>query len=261
MDNPFGKSPVLLAFEGNMLVGVRAFMRWEWRQGDRIYKAVRAVDTATHPEHQGKGIFKTLTLQLVEQCRAEGVDFIFNTPNKSSKPGYLKMGWQEAGRLPISFCPYVSFAPVSPAADPAWNQVEALLALTPAQPLNYLHTAVSPAYLLWRYQQSPNVSYRVVGGDADAPFLLFYRLIKGRTMKEVRVVDYFGGANLFSTALRSLKGRERGIGILTAGANLPGAVFVILPVGPKVTVFRLTTSAPACNFNSWSPGLGDMELF
>ena len=35
-DNPFGKSPVLLAFEKNELIGVRAFMRWDWtRNGKR----------------------------------------------------------------------------------------------------------------------------------------------------------------------------------------------------------------------------------
>jgi len=61
VDNPFGKSPVLLACKGDMLIGVRAFMRWEWKRESIIYKSVRAVDTATHPEYYGNGIFKKLT--------------------------------------------------------------------------------------------------------------------------------------------------------------------------------------------------------
>src|SRR5690606_36927640 len=50
----------------------------------------------------GKGIFKKLTLALVEFCKERQDHFVFNTPNEQSKPGYLKMGWEEAGRLPIS---------------------------------------------------------------------------------------------------------------------------------------------------------------
>ena len=32
-------------------------------------------------------------------CAREGVDFVFNTPNDQSRPGYLKMGWQLVGKL------------------------------------------------------------------------------------------------------------------------------------------------------------------
>ena len=81
--NPFGKSYILLAEENSELIGVRAFMQWKWLWKGKIYKTVRAVDTATHPEHQGKGVFKKLTLQQAEICKKDGVDFIFNTPNKT----------------------------------------------------------------------------------------------------------------------------------------------------------------------------------
>lgn len=101
--NPFGPSYILLAEENNMLVGLRAFMQWEWQWKGKIYKAIRAVDTATHPDYQGKGIFKKLTLQQIEICRQQGISFVFNTPNNQSKPGYLKMGWIEQGKLPLKF--------------------------------------------------------------------------------------------------------------------------------------------------------------
>ena len=80
-DNPFGASPVLLAFENNELIGVRAFMRWEWTRNGKTVKAVRAVDTATHPRHQGKGVFKKLTLSLLNEHKNSDICFVFNTPN------------------------------------------------------------------------------------------------------------------------------------------------------------------------------------
>ncbi|MGH2682524.1 MAG: GNAT family N-acetyltransferase, partial [Actinomycetota bacterium] len=45
--NPFGHSLMLVAEAGGQIVGLRAFMRWEFEAGGRAVRAVRAVDTAT----------------------------------------------------------------------------------------------------------------------------------------------------------------------------------------------------------------------
>ena len=102
-ENPFGPSPAWVAeTEDGALVGLRVFLRWRFRtpEGETL-RAVRAVDTATHPDHQGKGIFTKLTLGAIPDLHDEGVDLIFNTPNDKSRPGYLKMGWSEVGRVPV----------------------------------------------------------------------------------------------------------------------------------------------------------------
>ena len=93
-ENPFGPSPMWVACDGDRVVALRVFMRWQFRRGDEILRAVRAVDTATDPDYQGKGLFTALTLHGLDELRADGVDFVFNTPNAQSLPGYLKMGWQ-----------------------------------------------------------------------------------------------------------------------------------------------------------------------
>ena len=100
LENPFGRSFMLVAEADGRIVGLRAFMRWEFVAGDRRFRAVRAVDTATHPDHQGKGIFSRLTLEALDSLRDQA-DFVFNTPNEKSLPGYLKMGWSVVGRVPI----------------------------------------------------------------------------------------------------------------------------------------------------------------
>ncbi len=46
---------MLVAEADGRIVGLRAFMRWEFVAGDRRFRAVRAVDTATHPDYQGTG--------------------------------------------------------------------------------------------------------------------------------------------------------------------------------------------------------------
>ena len=100
--NPFGPSPMWVATDRGQIVAFRTFMRWEFVRGGEVLHAVRAVDTATDPDYQGRGLFRTLTMHALEEVRAEGVDFVFNTPNSQSRPGYLKMGWREVGRLPAA---------------------------------------------------------------------------------------------------------------------------------------------------------------
>ena len=97
LENPFGRSFMLVAEADGRIVGLRAFMRWEFVAGDRRFRAVRAVDTATHPDHQGKGIFSRLTLEALDALRDQA-DFVFNTPNEKSLPGLPEDGM--AGRRP-----------------------------------------------------------------------------------------------------------------------------------------------------------------
>src|SRR5207247_2560043 len=101
VDNPFGRSFMLVAEAEERILGLRAFMRWRFAAGGREVGAVRAVDTATHPDFQGRGIFSLLTRAALDSLPAD-VGFVFNTPNEKSGPGYLKMGWHEVGRIPIA---------------------------------------------------------------------------------------------------------------------------------------------------------------
>src|SRR5690606_30107897 len=75
IENPFGKSIVLLAIIKEQIVGVRAFMRWKWQIGQKSFNALRAVDTATSPAFRGRGIFRKLTLEAIEIAKAEGEHF------------------------------------------------------------------------------------------------------------------------------------------------------------------------------------------
>ncbi|HEU4749505.1 MAG TPA: GNAT family N-acetyltransferase, partial [Acidimicrobiia bacterium] len=60
--NPFGPSLILVAEVAGRLAGVRALMRWELSlpDGSRL-RCLRAVDTATHPQFERRGIFRKLT--------------------------------------------------------------------------------------------------------------------------------------------------------------------------------------------------------
>jgi len=111
--SPFGPSYVRVACaEDGQLVGMRAFQRWEFNIGGRELKAVRAVDTATHPGFRRMGVFSALTQEVVRDVARDGVDLIFNTPNQEVLPGYLKLGWTHVTRVQprIKVLNYSNFA-------------------------------------------------------------------------------------------------------------------------------------------------------
>lgn len=267
IENPFGPSPVLLAWEGEQLIGVRAFMRWEWSVGDKVYKSVRAVDTATHPQYHGRGIFKNLTMKLVDQCRIDGVDFIFNTPNKISKPGYLKMGWESNGKLPVKMkLHWLKSWHKSPTLSSDWSdilkysgwQVHALNDTS-------LKTRITPEYLFWRYRDNPNVTYQVLINNEEKPFVLIYRKKKLKLFVELRITDLLCEPGHESVAIRCLQTTAPTSIVTISGCNsdLKLGGFITMNAGPEVTVrnLNLPDSKETLTFGRWAPSLGDLELF
>lgn len=172
--NPFGRSIVLVAEEVGRVVGLRAFMRWELEgPNGTLLRCVRAVDTATHPQFQRRGIFRRLTLEAVEVAEEQGVDLIFNTPNERSGAGYLKMGWKRIGDIGIMIRPHPLRLLRSPKATGA---ADVLPPARPAADLNVVdraprgwRTPRSAAYLQWRFGDHPTARYfRVDQGPGTA---------------------------------------------------------------------------------------------
>jgi GNAT superfamily N-acetyltransferase len=194
--NPFGISKILLAKEEGKIIGLRAFMYWNWENSIETYSAVRAVDTATHPSFQGKGIFKKLTLEAIEQCKNESVSMVFNTPNPISMQGYLKMNWYLAGKMPI----YFGFGSILPQffkeknIEKVYNRFDAVLAFnqldeewSKKSSNDFLHTTLTKKYLNWRYNQCPILKYGAIVSVGE--FGMVFRLKKIGGFIELRICE------------------------------------------------------------------------
>lgn len=284
IDNPFGKSPVLLAFENDKLVGVRAMMLWDWVYQGKIYKAARAVDTATHPDFHGKGIFKNLTMSILEECRSIGVEFIFNTPNQSSKPGYIKMGWMEAGRLPVSFKVFQPFRIgasmlglvsrrnqlsaewITPGSD---NRIDELVTKYLSLDTNQICTSLSSQYLKWRYVDVPVAKYlNVSQGNDLLSALVIGRIKDSKFGREMRITECIHSGDVDARQLNSLirdKAKSLSVDFITvSGVSKAPGFWLTLPVGPAVTILDLKEFQhfdKLIKFGNWAPTLGDLELF
>ncbi len=274
IDNPFGKSLVLVAEENNEIIGVRAFMRWNWQKGDKVYSAFRAVDTATHPDHQGKGVFKKLTLHALGLAEERGDHFVFNTPNEQSKPGYLKMGWKEVSKLRIHVIPVNPFywkKGVEVKQDTGNELPYEFLDLDEwHQDLIESGTIFTPkgeSYLSWRYINNPMQSYLIKSNPEH--FIAGYVKIH-KNFKEFRVTELLFMKDASKKSIKK---------IIMEWAKTFGVHFVSLNVPLEGTVFKRSLSGgfgpvltfkPIDNnldlniflkFKSWEYSLGDLELF
>lgn len=292
--NPFGPSYLLLAEAGGRIVGLRAFMRWRLRAGDRSLRAVIAVDTATHPEFQGRGIFSRLTKEAIGAFGDE-VDLVFNTPNGKSLPGYLKMGWHVVGKVPvlarirrpIRFAtrarsirtgtslddrPAIAALPAGPALEQSGAP---LLVADATVAERRLSTPRDLTYLRWRYADAPQLDYRAVSVHVRGRLrgLAFFRVRPRGRLWESTIDDLIVRPEDGATARRLLSrvARSANVDLLTchfprgwaAAAAARRAGFIRAPVGitlvakPLREDVRPDPTVPA----SWALSLGDLEVF
>ena len=264
-ENPFGASPMWVAIEGDRLAGFRTFLRWRWASPDgSSIESVRAVDTATHPDFQGRGVFTRLTLAALDELASEGVGFVFNTPNDQSRPGYLKMGWQVVGRVPIRLRPrsVLALARLARSRVPAdmWSQPLAIGA--PGSTINLgrerddrvLRTEKSAEFLRWRYG-FPALDYRVV--EVGSTRLVVRRRRRGAA-SELVICDVIDGAPTDSELRELLRSAEVDYAVATSSAALPR--MVPLPRQGPVLTWRGLAAREMPALDQWRLDLGDIEL-
>ncbi|MBI3927723.1 MAG: GNAT family N-acetyltransferase [Armatimonadetes bacterium] len=292
-ENPFGRSYILLATDpqDGTIAGVRTMMRWTFLtpEGEEV-RAVRAVDTATHPRYQRRGIFSRLTLRALEELEREGVRFVFNTPNQMSMPGYLKMGWQQAESRklyvrilnPWRFLQGVSGrltggslgGPVEPPLT-TWHQFAAeqphALRRLIDQPGAHLglKTPLSWEYASWRYGGHPSVNYSLLP-LRESECLRGIAICRPNVrfgLRELVMADGLGSFQGLAAAIRPLKKHYDYIVCHFAPdhplqKSLRRAGFVPIPNRKIEFVVRpLSGGAGDVPSLRWDLRLSDLELF
>jgi GNAT superfamily N-acetyltransferase len=278
--NVFGSSPAWVARDGDRLAGFRTFLRWEFEQDGATVRAVRAVDTATDRAYERRGVFRRLTLDALDKLRADGTAFVFNTPNERSRSGYVRMGWQTAGRIPLAARPtgfggavHMAGARVPAdlwsAPDPGGEPVPAVLEdegaiaeLLDSLPRRHaMATRRSVHYLRWRYGFPP-LDYRAAlmpGGVASGVAL--FRVRRRGAAREAALCEVLapGGDTAGGRSLvREVARVARADYVLRVATARDGCV--PLPrQGPILTTRSVERDAPDYP-KDWALALGDVEL-
>lgn len=93
--NPDGQAVGFDAWDGERLaahyvcIPARA-----WVEG-QLVRVLLSLNTATHPDYQGKGLFTKLAAMTYEAGAAQGFDGVYGVANANSTPGFVrKLGFQ-----------------------------------------------------------------------------------------------------------------------------------------------------------------------
>jgi GNAT superfamily N-acetyltransferase len=282
LENAFGNSPIWVAEEDGRLIGARVFLRWRFIEPGRgTVEAVRAVDTATHPEAQGRGIFTRLTTAALPELLDMGVGMVFNTPNDKSRPGYLKMGWSQVGRVPISArvaspTTFLRMAGAKSAAE-KWSQpcsvgldpsvafsddAETERLLRRAAPATGIATVRSPEYLRWRFGFTP-LQYRVlpISNTLDDGVVVFRVRRRGSAL-ELTIADVIAprGTSVRRTIAEALTQTGADYALATSRGMLAAGLVPAPRLGPILTWLPLgRPGIPA--ISDLGLTMSDIELF
>lgn len=104
-ENPHGEVIGFDAFHGDELAAHYAIIPRRYRLGAQVVDGALSINTATHPMHQGKGLFIKLAEATYKAASERGVKFVVGVANASSIGGFTRrLGFTELGRVRLYGC-------------------------------------------------------------------------------------------------------------------------------------------------------------
>ncbi len=101
-DNPQGPPVIALAEDQGKVVGQYALWPTALRLGQQVVRGAQSLDTMTHPDYRGQGIFPILAEQCMKYAAARGIEALYGFPNGNSQPGFVrKLDWDYTGDIQI----------------------------------------------------------------------------------------------------------------------------------------------------------------
>lgn len=195
---PYGICPSVLAMDGERLAAFYTLMPVRLRLGGETVLAAQSMDTMTHPDYRGRGLFLKLAKACYDLAAAMGVEVVYGFPNENSYPGFIRrLNWDHTGdisrwlrpvrpsrhaRVPGTLAPFVDAASALlprgrtrgiaiELARPAPEALEALLAAWCDAP-GLCRIDRSPEWLDWRYAADAEHDYEWIsayrGGELVA---------------------------------------------------------------------------------------------
>lgn len=101
IDNPDGKAVGFNAYSSTgKLAGHYVTQPMSGFLFGKEAKGLLSLNTATHPDHQGKGLFTELAQRTYDHAKELGYEFVIGVANQNSTHGFIsKLGFQLAGKL------------------------------------------------------------------------------------------------------------------------------------------------------------------
>lgn len=284
--NPLGRSIMVVAEADRAVIGFAAWQRWPMRAGERELEALRGVDVAVAPSHQGRGLHPELVRNAADQF-PEQASLILSDPNTRSLRGSLRVGRIEIGTFPLLLRIHkplrAGFRLIAATNHPEAQGTAAAEALHDSDDVSALlaaadesngrlGTARDVGYLRWRYGSvAAYRAVRVERGGSLGGIAIFRTYSRGRLrickICELLVPRDEGqlGRRLLQDAMRAAAADCVTCHFPTGSTPHRAAIrsgFVRLRHGPAPTVGVLKTGVvpDPTKRASWALTLGDFDL-
>lgn len=197
-DNPAGAPVIALAEDRGEVVGQYALWPVQLRLGLTTANGAQSLDTMTHPDYRGQGMFTVLAEECMRYAMARGIEALYGFPNENSYPGFVrKLDWDCTGLVsmwvrPINIgshkCVPRWIAPAATAISkvlpygsrPGYELIERMPTSFELEPLlsvtrtrrEFCSVERTGAYLSWRFSSDSAMRYRSIcatrGGELRA---------------------------------------------------------------------------------------------
>ncbi len=97
---PHGVCPTAVALDGEKFAGLYTLWPISLNLGGEVVVGAQSMDTMTHPDYQGKGLFTKLALASYEIAAGRGIKAMYGFPNVNSYPGFVRrLNWDHTGDI------------------------------------------------------------------------------------------------------------------------------------------------------------------
>lgn len=157
LDNPNGHVISYNAVCDDKIAAHYAIIPIQMEIEGHVRDGALSMATVTHPEHQGRGLFKKLAKITYEAAKNEGREFVIGVANANSFPGFIKhLGFYEVGRLDVLFGYRDGIAPYSKKDFKVHWDKDALLWRVNRPGQYYQHNdGILGFYPLWKFKRCP----------------------------------------------------------------------------------------------------------
>lgn len=277
-NNPLGIEPLIsLMFDDNVLIGHYAVFPIEMIVNSRIELSAFSMTTMTHPNYQGKGVFKNLALYLYDFIQKEnGINLIWGFPNVNSHYGFIKnLDWRDVGLLSnLKLDPTGKF-------ELSWNdQFEEFDMFTFSnlellKSSNLIQVNKTNEYMNWRYFANPENKYFGIRDKSNPKIFIIFKIFSFNEKFEMDVmeVEFDNNLNylklLLQNALKLSNFHKNDISSINVWCNLHSKNYNIFEkIGFKPSLpltylgYRDTRSEHAqYSFPNWDLGLGYSDVY
>jgi predicted N-acetyltransferase YhbS len=110
LQTPGGLAPTVVAIDGDRFAGSYTVSPTTLDIGGERVRGAQSLDTMTHPDFRGRGLFTQLALACFERLAADGYEVLYGFPNPMSYPGFIrKLNWDHVGDVPFWARPILPF--------------------------------------------------------------------------------------------------------------------------------------------------------